>query len=45
MLEVRTAGDRAGMIATSRRQLLDVEKKLPIFRDQTLIQTVEDSMV
>jgi predicted permease len=45
MLEVRTAGDPAGMIATARRQLLDVEKKLPIFREQTLTQVVEDSMI
>jgi ABC-type antimicrobial peptide transport system permease subunit len=44
-LEVRTAGDPVGMIATARRQLLDVEKKLPIFREQTLTQVVEDSMV
>ena len=45
MFEVRTAGDPAGMIATARRQLLSVEKKLPIFREQTLTQIVADSMI
>ena len=45
MLEVRTAGDPAGMIATAHRQLLLCGKKLPIFREQTLTKVVEDSMI
>jgi predicted permease len=45
MLEVRTGGDPAAMIATARRQILAVENKLPIFREQTLTRVVADSML
>ncbi len=45
MLEVRTGGEPAAMIATARRQVLAVEKTLPIFREQTLTRVVEDSMI
>ena len=45
MLEVRAGGDPAAMIATARLQILAVEKKLPIFREQTLTRVVEDSMI
>lgn len=44
MLEVRTGGDPAAMISTVRRQVLAVERDLPVFREQTLTGVVEDSM-
>src|SRR5438093_8469776 len=44
-LEVRTAADPATMTATVRKELLAVEKSLPIFGVKTLTQQVQDSLV
>ncbi|PYV22208.1 MAG: multidrug ABC transporter substrate-binding protein [Acidobacteria bacterium] len=43
-LEVRTAADPAAMTATVRKELLAVEKNLPIFGVKTLTQQVQDSL-
>ena len=43
-LEVRTAADPAEMTATVRKELLAVEKNLPIFGVKTLTQQVQDSL-
>ena len=44
-LEVRTAAEPAAMTATVRKELLAVEKSLPIFGVKTLTQQVQDSLV
>src|SRR5947207_7488162 len=43
-LEVRTAADPAEMTATVRKELLAVEKNLPIFGVKTLTRQVQDSL-